>query len=245
MRRFVRIKQSLSNQNTWSYEQFKSYLLLLLGDQNALLPLAEYPNRIRLNGDWTSVLDRIRTDSQDGLERFALIGYRTDRQSLFLQTVPSTGLSHKVPVEVVKQTIQRARNVAGIVDILGSIHSHPKRILERKSFWGLMTEKVPHKAVFSAEDLYEMILPEKFFPIKVLVEGNDNLIAFRSRESQVLQLPSNTFSQKAFAKYWYQEVGHGWQVNLKIAERHKLALYQGSPDNLQRVIPPQVQGAHS
>ena len=220
----------------WNYEQFRQYLIRLTEGRGALLPVDQYPDKIELSEDWLKVISKMRVDSQDGKERHALVGYRPGG-GIILQTLPSQGLSDTVPREVVKEAIKRAREKAGVIGILGTIHSHAVKRLQQRNWWKLRMEDKRHNAVFSTEDLYGLLIAEQFSPFEAVVQGNDMLFAFQSRETQGLGMPSVAFPQHVFTAYWHQQFAHDRDMNIEIARRHNLVFYNRAyPGNdLKRV----------
>lgn len=252
---------------TWNYHLFREYLLSLTRGKDFLLPVDQYPNAIELSNDWHEVLDKMRTDSRDGHERWALIGYKEDRRGIYLPTIAAKGLPDHVPAEVMLEERDRAKVKAGITGLLGDLHSHPKGLV--KDIWGASFEDLFDElfkedseiAIFSAGDLYCMVIPGSFNLMRGVVQGRENLFAFRTRESTDLGISQNVFRQDAFEKYWYEKnrfrylgnvknfgvrriqalTSHAdpWNVNTGIAERHKLVLYKGSSGaNLTKVFSP-------
>ncbi len=224
---------------SWTYKQLRDYLLSLTRGRSALLPTDQYPDTLTLSSDWLETFRNMKVESQDGFERWALVGYRNDRKSILLQTTPSKGLDDRVPAEIIQETVGRAKVTAGITGLLGSIHTHPAEILEKRRFWGLKREELWHRAAFSPADMYWLIRPEQFFPFKVVVGGNDTLIAFLTRESEVLPISSAIFPQEAFSNYWRQQAQSGLEMNKAIARRHKLVLYNRAypKTHLNKIFP--------
>ena len=248
----------------WDYSHFREYLLALTRGKNFLLPVGQYPDSIQLNGGWDEALKKMRKDTIDGYERWALVGFKEDRRSLYLPTIAARGLPDHVPGKLQMEEIDKARVKAGIIGFVGDIHSHPKDLVEEIWFRAFtdLDELVGwdlDRAIFSAGDLYRIVVPDSDILMMGLVEGQENLFAFRTRESTDLGVSRDALPQEAFEKYWYERNGfrylgsvkeYGakrvqaitptadrWVVNTEIAERHKLVLYRGSSGtNLTKVF---------
>ncbi len=223
---FEAIKSIISREkkdktNSWTYEQFREYLLSLTRGKEFLLSSEEYPEKIQLSKDWQEILDNMRKESADGYERWALIGFKADRRSLYLPEVSAKGATTHVPGMIMLETLDRAKSQFHMVDMVGDIHTHPQT----------------SKAIFSAGDLYTLLISEQYAKnnsmIMALGEYED-IIAFKTRDTEVVTLPTSVFSQESFEKYWYDKNGEAdqWNVNLDIATRHKVVLYKGKRDGL-------------
>ncbi|MBI2011864.1 hypothetical protein HYS91_03790 [Candidatus Daviesbacteria bacterium] len=230
----------------WGYETFKEYLAAIGRGKLFLPPKTDYPLRIRLSQEWHEVLDKMRTESQDGIERHRIIGANGSQRGLYLSAISSRGRVGYVPAEVIINSIERARD-AGI-NALGDLHSHPK-VLNKRRFGELHRLFRLFKAGLSAGDLYCMLRKESYMPVMGVVEGEENVFAFRTRETSVLEGISAYLTQDAFEKYWYEQHGFLYlgkiealggfraipitstadsrRVQMGIAERHNLVLYRG------------------
>lgn len=227
--------------DNWSYLHFKEYLLAISQNPDFLLESGQYPKRIELSSDWHEALGQVSMHSLDGYERLALIGVKADRRSLYLPTIPAKGLTDQVPTQVQMAERQRAISNFKLQKFVGDIHSHP----------------IPSPAIFSAGDLFSLVHqpPELMTGI---VQGRENLFAFRSRESTNTGLNDDVFNQESFERFWYEQHGfkylgfeHGafraypiskranqWHVNLDIAGKHNLVLYRGQAGrDLLKVFP--------
>lgn len=94
----------------------------------------------------------------------------------------------------------------------------------------------------------------------VVVEGDENVVAIRTKGSTDLGISPRLFNQDAFEKYWFEKNGFQYlgsvkefgarrakpisrdansrRINTGIAERHNLVLYRGkSGQNLRREYP--------
>lgn len=233
--------------SSWQYPYFREYLLALTRGKDFLLPINQYPNKIQLSNQWHETLDRMRRDTLDGKEKWSLIGFKDDRRSLWLPTAPVTGEASFVGWEHMSKQIDRAKEKEGITELLGDIHTHPSWY--EKKIWGPFKKRNSNVARFSAADLYTILLPSRYRPIIGVVEGNDNLFAFRTRSTRTIapwQYPNN---QDEFERYWYTRGGFvykgsvreygadravpisadasGWKVNTLIADHHDLVFYRG------------------
>lgn len=210
------LKLSVEGQrgDRWSYGFFREYLLALARGEKFLLPKVQYPKRIELNQSWHELLNQMWRETRDGLERFALIGFKDDRRAIFLPTRVASGTADGVPWNVVRAENEKAIAKFKIAYCLGDIHSHP-------------AEKIWPGAAFSAYDFYRILEPDIYLPMIGLVEGGKNVFAFRSRESDYID-PS-IFSPESFRDFWRDRV-RGWKMNLEIAKKYSLVLYRGGVD---------------
>lgn len=255
----------------WGYQDyFRGYLLLLSSKgSEALESINGFPNRIELNQRWHQVLNDLREESQNELERLVLIGYKEDRRRVFLPTFSVEGIRKysysEIPFEILSREIKRAKNQFGMEDLIGYIHSHPKTLPRFKGLGARIAEFTDKdQPSFSAGDLYWLVAGSphqrfpKFCPMIGLVDGLNNIFAFKSRETFPLEDFSRFMDQTDFEKYWYEKFGYKyegslnegrcitpispvanlWKVNLGIAEKYRLALYKGKPGkDLARAYP--------
>ncbi|MCL4552432.1 MAG: hypothetical protein M1305_02595 [Candidatus Marsarchaeota archaeon] len=248
----------------WDYEKhFREYLLLLARKgKHGLESLRSFPGKIELSPTWHETLNAMREATADGVERWALVGFREDMRTLVLPTVFPRGergsilqgVKANIPEDVMRREIQRAREKAQVKGIVGDIHSHPRYLHERlaKRLFG-STRIVGGGGGFSAGDLYSMIIPEGYLPMMAVVEPDEYFFAFRTRDSRDIPTSPEVSSQQAFEKYWYEKSSvrlvAGFRVvvspkystvelNYGIARRHNLVLYRGKPDeDLERIYP--------
>lgn len=239
----------------WEYPRFREYMLALTKGPDFLLPFDRYPKRIELSNPWHELLDQMRRESKDGVERWALIGFKDDRQSLYLPTTLTKGSSHRISVGVANRAIAYAKAKAGIVDLVGDIHSHPNGWLEKLYH----LQNLPYALFkgnshgFSIADLFAL----SYQPFIGLAEGDRNLFAFKSRETHTVPGHALGSNLDEFEKHWNHKMGirkisigdsqaeiaidprsNIWSMNKKIAKKYKIVLYKGSPDkDLVRVIP--------
>jgi hypothetical protein len=240
----------------WDYNNyFKEYLLLLASKGNvALESLTKYPETIELSKGWHQTLNQMRESTRnDGREKWALAGFKSEKRGIFLPTIPISGLSDYVPSETMMKMIDWARDKHDINPI-GNLHSHPNGS-EHKSIFGNK-----HKLVedFSAGDFYHLIVDNFYF--MGITAGNYNVFAFKAKESRGLGVSSSIFSQENFEKVWYEKYGFKYLgsvekfgaeraiptsntadpigMNLAIAKRHGLVLYQGeAKKDLVKIFP--------
>ncbi len=165
------------------------------------------------------------------------------------------GLPDYVPAAVVRAGLDKAARGYHMT-VIGDIHSHPRDLLER--IFG--SAQLGDRGRFSAGDLYRMATLNSPIQMMAVVDGDDNVFAFRTKETKGAGLSSQISTQDGFEKYWYERHGfrylgpperfgsnrvipvssgaNGWNVNLAIAERHKLAIYRGyAGGNLVREFP--------
>lgn len=240
----------------WSYEShFREYLLLLANKGNiALESSTKYPETIELSKGWHETLNQIRKSTKnDGRERWALVGFKSEKRGIFLPTIPISGLSDYVQSETIMKMINWAKDEHGINPI-GDLHSHPNGSEHESIF------RDKHKLVedFSAGDFYHLIVDNFYF--MGITAGNYNVFAFKARESKDLEVSSSILSQENFEKVWYEKYGFKYLggvekfgaerampisdttdpigMNLAIAKRHGLVLYQGKANkDLVKIFP--------
>lgn len=247
----------------WPYDQFKEYAIALSKGPRFLLPLSDYPSRIKLSQDWHNYFDQMRFDSQDGVERWAIIGASTLSHSLYLPKSIKIGETDYVPSELIDSEKRKASNMG--FEFSGDVHTHPRLIYPDTVAKKLRRILRQFEGAFSAADLYWSVSPYLDQRMMMLVEGQENLIAFQSRETEKIKI-AQFFSQEAFSLYWYKKYGlrcfqnrqgriyaqrnpnptirfgvlntiDYLDLNKGIAQRHNLALYRGfSGQPLERVI---------
>lgn len=241
----------------WAYPYFKEYLLALTRGPDFLLPFEDYPKRIELGKPWHELLDQMRQESKDGIERWALVGFKDDKRSLYLPTILTKGSSHAVSGKIIEKAVEYAKTKAGIIDLVGDIHSHPNGWLTK--LYHLQNPLyAPFKGnlhAFSTQDLFVL----RHMSFVGLSEGDRNLFAFKSRETHTVPDYALESNFDEFEKYWNHKMGirnikiknfqaeipidpryNAWSMNKKIANKHKIVLYKGSPDkDLVRVVPKQ------
>lgn len=190
----------------WDYNLFREYLLALTRGEEFLLPIADYPEEIDLNSTWHEALDSMRTKSTDGIERLCVIGGDLEGRKVIVQVIPATGKNRHVPSHVTDDQVKKALKVGADV-VLGDIHSHPAPLYWR---YGLSSGKMETRACFSAADLYLLVRKYNKYFIGI-VQGHENLFAFRSRESKardrLTYLGLKTNKRNVFQKYWWGQVG--------------------------------------
>lgn len=239
----------------WSHEMFREYLLALSRGREFLLPVEEYPSRIELSPPWHEAFNQIRPNSYEG---WILIGFQEGQRRLILPRVAEKGLSHLVPAEVMAVGLEKARTKAGITDLVGDVHSHPRDF--RHASWHIPSGVTSEgEGTFSLADLYGLLYAlgqqrpsDTRRSIMFVVEGNENIVAFASRRSLELVRSNFSGSYESFAKEWYEKYGWTfkemgqasgemakparpdaskvWAINKAIAHSYQLALYRGFKD---------------
>lgn len=204
--------ETLSPIPGWDYEVCSEYILALSRGREFLLPIEEYPSRMDLSQSWHETFNQMRSDSG---EMWALIGYEAGQRRLVLPRVAEKGLSHSVPYEVMTAGLEKARGKAGISDLVGDIHSHPRPFTS--SCWHIPSELTSEgSGAFSVRDIYGLLYKishqrpaDNNKSIMIVVEGNENIAAFATRRS--LELTRNYFNDTydTFAKNWYEK--YGWE----------------------------------
>lgn len=195
----------------WNYEVYREYLLALSRGREFLLPIEEYPSRIDLSGPWHEVFNQIRAGSHEG---WALLGYEAGQRRLILPRVAEKGLSHSVPHEVMSAGLAKARTKAGITDLVGDAHSHPRPYTDLS--WHIPSvETSAGEAAFSLGDLYGFLYDLRMQrpadskrSVMFVAEGNENISAFVTRRSLELVRNNFTGTYEQFAKQWYGR--YGW-----------------------------------
>jgi hypothetical protein len=258
------IPKSPKPPDRWGYEShFKEYLLLLATKGSiALEKTRQFPEKIELGITWHETLNNMReSTASDGIEKWAFAGVKTERRGVFLPTVPIKGTSDYVPSETMIKMMNWARNKPGIVDFLGDIHSHPNDFAESLSqrVLALVTDKHNLVEMFSAGDFYSLITwPSMWFTTVVAREYN--IFAFKAKESTGLGVSQDGFTQDNFEKHWYEKFGYRYlgsakefgafraipvslnanqkKMNIEIARRHGLLIYQGKANkDLIKIFP--------
>ena len=217
---------------TWEYEQVREYLISLSSGPQNLISINDYPQVIKLSRHWHEILDKMRRASQDGLERLSFIGARDDK--LTVQEDFIIGEPHRIPSKLVSEAIRRGRRGTE-TEFIGTIHSHPRKRLERDILWGLWKERIHHVAGFSPKDLYPFTVSfssYRFYPeyLAMVVEGNGVVLSLRTQETETAQINPELVSQVAFDSYWRQKEKNDIHLNsdLEIAKRHNLVFYRAN-----------------
>lgn len=234
----------------WSYKShFREYLLLLArkGDLG-LESIQKFPEKIELNNPWHETFEDMRKQTEDGHERWALIGYKEDMRVLIVPTIfaygensnQSNGYKARVTYDVMEKQINRAKDKAHLIGLVGDVHTHP----ENTNAWRSSRLSSDNNKGFSAADLYWLASKRVPFysPFKVLVEGKNVYFAFVSKETRKSTLP---LSQEQFGDYWHNLEEDGKKkhpdilsMNIDIAKTHSIALYKGKiGGDLGRIYP--------
>lgn len=214
----------------WDYQEFRRYLLSLIKNQNFLLPFERYPLKIKLNQGWCALFANMAEETtSDRLERLALIGYKNDRDRIYLPSVTVLGQHNKVLPEAVTKERNIAKRKSGIIGTIGNIHTHPE------------SSEPPS---FSPADLYGMLNPDSKDLLRIVVTGESVIMAFKTKNSSGTGFSQQILSVDTFCKYWFGKYGaeykpeeqsfvcksadtNAWTVSLGIAERHRLVFYKG------------------
>lgn len=218
---FRQKKESSSSSITWSYDQFRDYLLLMISrGTEFVLPYDQYPQRIQLGKPWHDLLNKMRKESKDGNERLALIGYTEDRKNLYLPKAIGVGNHHMISPEVYKtQAILSQQD--GMAGIVGDIHSHPNNFFKHyiSSIGG-----------FSSHDLFRLLVPPSI-GLTILADNERNFLAFVTKETRILTFHNQPLNQEQYGSYWRNQV---WSASMDeenaIAQGHKLVIYSGKPN---------------
>ncbi len=197
--------------NGWNYKMYREYLLALTKGRDYLLPIEEYPSRIELSASWHEAFNQIRSSTNEG---WILIGYQSGQRRLVIPRVAEKGLSHSVPYEVMAASLEKARARAGITDLVGDVHSHPRPLTDLS--WYLPDEETSDgEGAFSLGDLYGFLCAlNKQRPsdpkrsLMFVAEGNENIAAFATRRTLELVRNNFTGTYEQFAKQWYGK--YGW-----------------------------------
>lgn len=226
----------------WDYQtRFREYTLLLgRKGAEALEPINKYPERINLDTAWHGVLNRMRVETKtDGHERYTLISYDESARDFYFPEISVRGEPEEVPASVINEEIRKAQTERKITSIVGELHTHPI--------------EVP----FSELDLLRLINDKQAQRLFVagVTTNRLNIFAFRTRET----VPINKYFDldktniEFFMAHWRKKAGYKlsndgsiiiggsvfanlWRMNLGIAEKHRLALYRGKPnEDLVRV----------
>lgn len=249
LKRHIKPQENLADPVGWNYETYREYLLAISKSRDYLLPIEEYPSKIEFSHVWHETFNQIRSSPN---EKWVLIGYQEGQRRLVLPTAPEEGFKGVVPYEVMVAGINKARLKAGISDLVGDLHSHPRDFVHPG--W-----VAPGYAAFSVGDMYYLLQhlkgqrpadPKR--SSMFVTEGNENIAAFASRRS--LEKVRNSFSgsYEEFANNWYSRFGWSFKgfdptkgelaeptndanadtsdINKAIAHHYQLALYRGVKD---------------
>lgn len=241
------ISQSLEGKFTprvWTSEYFREYLMGLGRDRNFLLPLNQYPDLIELSPAWHEVLEEFSKNSNGllGREHYSVVGFTALLRRISVLKKPLKGHFGQVPTEVIQQA-HSAASREGIDRVVGDIHNHPGG----------------NHLNFSMGDLYGIVYPSSDEFMRAIVGPEENIFAFKTRNSTTTGLSSDAFTQEGFCKFWYEQNGYKylgsnksgesaiptrtnapslWELNLMVAKKHGLVIYEGSKAaDLVKVFP--------
>lgn len=233
--------------SVWSPETSDIYLQSLGRGEEFLLPFVEYPQELRVKPELSQLFGIMRERSLESLkEWYAVIGVAVTNRHVVLQTDPSMGGALEVKLSVSKKQKERLLTLTNAQVKIGDIHSHPVNYVDENghSIWA---EEIP--AAFSGSDLQNLIGLKHTLLIG-LVGGQETVLAFRSRETKLTDSCSyiglRRITSDFLTKYWTRK--HGlkydsksgmimakkvddlWEINLDIADHHKLVLYRTYDD---------------
>lgn len=224
--------------NRWNYEYFREYLRAISRGPNFLESALNYPQWIQLSPDWHQMFDNHAVESEDGLERWSLIGFRKNQGDIpiILQMKPKRGMPDHIPSRVIDKEIQDAIGEGVIDDVVGDTHSHPEKLAWE--IWKIRIPK-PHTAWLSPGDFFRISTAAriKYLPVQCVIQGNNQLVVLKTSHTKEVRSPYP--SQKEFEKYWYGRGLSPEGLNLAIAAKYRLVLYRGNPgEDLRKIFPP-------
>lgn len=228
----------------WIYSHFREYLLNVGRHSNFVESIHNFPDVIELNPGWHDILNKMRRQTIND-ELYSVISVNQTNQQLLLQENPATANPGQVNHNVIREVRQKVMNSNRVDHIIGDIHSHPGR-----------TDN-SYLAGFSAEDMY-CLIAEPRIKLMTVVQGDENLFIFRTKETKPLPLHESIMTQEAFAKKFYEQNGHQYiksdeygtltqrqsnssnnrQLNVDIASAFQIAFYIGKQDQLLKRIYP-------
>ena len=238
---------------TWNFDShFREYLLLLARKgESALESSDHFPLEIELNPIWHKAMARLFKETNDGKERLALIGFKSDMRELVIPEVfgigedrnINNGFRASIPGSVYSTEMEKAKKENGVVGLVGDIHTHP---IDPITLWVRdrfgSSRNFDGDGGFSAGDLYFLVSKRGMsLPMMGVVDGKESFFAFKTRQTKYIP---DALSMDDFEKYWYEKVnifkkgGSSYFLNRLIAKEHNLAFYRGLPDeNLKRIYP--------
>jgi hypothetical protein len=239
----------------WDAQYTNEYLLALSRGKEYVLPNHNFPETITFQEPWHNLLNGMRdTTRAEGVECFAYIGTNSEKQKLFLPNFFVRGKKGAVTHETMASA-WNTQSKAGVTNIIGDIHTHPRGYLER--LHDRLRPLTP-LAAFSNSDLYGLVIgrPGKHF--MGVTDGDNNLFVFRSKETSYRDLNRNSVTQEQFSKYWHNQGGNWYlgsgdrgemavpkspyaptiqEINRRIAEEYGLVIYRGRTNEpIQRVV---------
>lgn len=255
-------KPDLDISRDWPYPYFKGYLKGLKHGEVALHRFSEYPQTIELGRKWHDALDSLRMITHESmLEYHAFIALSKNGEVRILSQFVE-GEKHKVPGAVIAKQRNKLQK-QGITEIIGDLHSHPRRI--RHNIIEFFRTALILTGQFSSADLYCQVRKINPNILMGVTSGSGNVFSFRTSESKeyddlsYLKETDGETKQEKFKKFWlgrrgisvkdvyvWRESGERvldvdlWQVNIDIAKHHKLVLYRGRRNEpINREYPPQ------
>lgn len=225
----------------WTSEYFREYIIALGRGEKFLLTIDQYPDLIELSKAWHVTLENMRTKTSNGHEHYSTIGFNEIQRTVNVQREPLMGNPGQISTQL-QSKAETFANRAGL-NRVGDIHTHPNQ----------------HNLAFSIGDLYNLVYPGNRNYIMVVLGTNDNLFAFRARNSTTTGLSGDVLTQEGFCKSWYEGNGYRftgiseagektmpisanapsqWELNLKVAKKHGLVLYESdAKGDLVKVFP--------
>ncbi len=242
---------------TWDQNMFREYQIALAGGRKFLLPLREYPGFIAPSEEgYHSFMDQMRVESERG-EQLNMTGVDSQQRKALMRSIAIPGDVDHVSVDIIRKAIQEARDTGNVDQIVAIYHSHPRQL---PFLWSTLPELSESRSAYSPGDLYSLVNRVDSLAMAGLVEGADNLLVFKSRETVATEVDPLITDFDAFERHWFETYGYEylgsasklhskrarawsknadlWQMNLGIAARHRLVVYRGfSRQNLERVFP--------
>lgn len=210
-------------------EGFYEYLRALAGGSESLVRYEDFPEIIDVGKDFHDTFRSLNEVSKvTGKEVYGLISYRENRRAIYLPTTFAEGESEVISGEVMSKEWERIRKL-GMVGKIGDLHSHPP--IEQRIF-------------FSSSDLFSLVrVGRDRHLVSGVVQGDSYMFALASLETASHLVPS-IMNRDGFNQYWLVNnlkkngiggngeldsglLADGVQMNLDIAERHKLGIYEG------------------
>jgi len=248
----------------WNYYHLREYLLSLGRGKDFTESTDHYSESLELSSIWHGTYDRLRRNaSNTQSENVSIIGVDNQARQIVLQVIPVEGEDREIPSELNKEQRIKTREKGGADVILGDIHAHPE-IYEWQ--YGNQKGKFSHIGSFSVPDFWSIIGPSHDY-LMGLVHGDENFLAFRTRESGEMDgltyLPFFKRNRDSFIKFWYTKRGMTYlpkekaivrlnlqgekgrlddiellNLNLDIARKHHLVIYRGKEnETLRRIFP--------
>lgn len=245
----------------WDYDRFRGHLITIGGSRNPR-QFDDFPRIIKLSEDFHSILDDARNYSlnQRG-SRFHIMTVNPAKNNL--RVLPPAEGDMLEASEALDKKLQEEKQKGS--SIVGCIMSEPTDIdFLFRSMGSIIERSRIQYARFSPGRLYELALRRAPLLMGFYTAGLENLLAFRSEETRKLNVEIDPLvvSPAVFVNQWFQKTGFDvsrtsvpgqadvfnirqkmlgpslLDVNLKIAEHHKLVLFWGHKgEDLVRIYP--------